>query len=75
MNHPTACRDGSRKTTVADHETFLAGLLTEKDRDELDELDENDADPLIDRAPGRKSKRDTNRVLSILDDIENGRGK
>lgn len=58
--------------TAADYETFIARLLTEKDHDEIDEIA---ADPLIDHAPGRRSKRDASRVLAILDSIETGRAR
>lgn len=56
----------SRRLSVAQHEEFLAGLMREKDFDEIDELA---ADPISDRAP-RRSEAAQRRLDAIFSEIE-----
>jgi hypothetical protein len=74
MNIQSDCRDGKRTAPVADHEAFLKALLTANDLAEIDaELDERIVcDPYNDRPPGRRSDRELNRVLNILDTLKGG---
>jgi hypothetical protein len=54
--------------TVADHEEFLAGLLSDSDMDDLILLDPHEC-----HAPTRRSDREVAVLLSILDSLEQGK--
>jgi hypothetical protein len=62
----------SFRKTVAHHDEIrremLAGLVQERDFDEIDEL------VAMPDPPSKRSDRETSRVLSILDSLERGNG-
>ena len=69
--------DRSFRKTVAHqddiHREMLAGLTQERDFDEIDDDDIN-FDPYSGDPPSRRKDAELNRVLSILDSLENERG-
>lgn len=52
--------------SVQQHKLFIESLLTEADHDEIDEL-------VAENPPQRRSERETDRLFSILDEIEEER--
>jgi hypothetical protein len=64
------------RISIADHADFrkslnsepLAGLLSDDDFDDLLDLD-----PYVPGAPSRRSDRELNQLLSILDSLEGGK--
>lgn len=68
--------DRHRTITIDEHAHFRRSLSTDSQgRDEIDrEIDDmNVVDPYEIHAPSRKSDIELNRVLNILDNIENGK--
>lgn len=66
----------SHGVTVEEHHHFQRSLVTDSHgRDEIDrEIDDRIvADPYELHAPSRKSDAELNRVLAILDNLENGK--
>lgn len=62
-----------RPVTVADHALFINSLLTPDDLDDLDELMQ--LDPYAGDPPCKRSDKETDRLLSILDSLdERGNG-
>lgn len=76
--NPPERRETVRTTvSVADHENFLAGLLSQKDRDQLDEIDrELDeqivCDPYAGDPPSRRKDKEIGQLLGLLDNLERG---
>lgn len=58
------------RCTVAKHEEFLAGILGPDDLDEIESL----VDPYAGDPPCRRSDKEVNRVLALLDSLETERG-
>lgn len=52
--------------SVEDHAAWLHSLLSDQDVDEIDEL-------IAENPPQRRSERETDRLFSILDEIEEER--
>lgn len=70
-NAEVALIANKRPLTIAEHQAFREALnqpVAEDDFDDLIEVDPHDFNP-----PSRRSDRELNRMLSILDSIENGR--
>ncbi len=61
-----------RPVSVNAHALFLDSLLTEADHDEIDDLDAL-LDPYAGDPPSKRSDKETDRLLSILDTLD-GRG-
>ena len=58
-----------RPVSVNAHALFLDSLLTEADHDELDDLDAL-LDPYAGDPPSKRSDKETDRLLSILDSLD-----
>jgi hypothetical protein len=62
-----------RPVTINEHALFLDSLLTQADLDEIDELMQ--LDPYAGDPPSKRSDKETDRLLSILDALdERGNG-
>ena len=62
-----------RPVTINAHALFLDSLLTPQDLDDLDELMQ--LDPYAGDPPSKRSEKETDRLLSILDSLdERGNG-
>ena len=62
-----------RPVTINEHALFLDSLLTPQDLDEIDELMQ--LDPYAGDPPSKRSDKETDRLLSILDSLdERGNG-
>lgn len=58
-----------KRLTIDEHKTFLAGLLTEGDFDDILLADPYEEDP-----PSKRKDADIKRVLDLLDSLEFGEG-